>query len=121
MKFHLARSGGRNLFTGYGRDYVEINETRHERSLAVAPERFIDWGGQGFDALRPEDFAALLDLAPEIVVFGTGGRLRFPAPALTAPLAAARVGFEVMDTGAACRTYNILMTEGRRVVAAVLL
>jgi hypothetical protein len=75
--------------------------------------------GHGFDSLRPEDFDALLDLRREIVLLGTGRRQRFPHPRLTMALARAGVGVEVMDTAAACRTYNILMSEGRRVLAAI--
>ena len=75
----------------------------------------------GFDGLSAEDFAALLEYTPEVVVFGAGARLRFPQPRLTAALTNAGIGVEVMDTGAACRTYNVLLSEDRRVLAAVLL
>ena len=120
MKFHLTRSGGRNLVTGYGKGYVSINEQRYERHIVVTPEHAVlDWDPSGFDALAPEHMSALLELAPEIVILGTGSTLRFPHPRITQPLAAAHVGFEAMDTGAACRTYNILMAEGRQVVAAI--
>ena len=71
-----------------------------------------------FEALRPEDFEAVLALRPEIVLLGTGRRQRFPRPHLTAALARGGIGVEVMDTAAACRTYNILMSEGRRVLLA---
>ncbi len=121
MKFDLTRSEGRNLFTGYGDGYVSINGERYERSLLVAPDQaIVEWSAQGFDALAPEHFAELLELKPEIVILGTGPTLRFPHPRITQPLAAARIGFEAMDTRAACRTYNILMAEGRQVVAAIL-
>ena len=122
MKFHLARAEGRNVFTGYGQGYVAINDQRHEHSLIVAPDQPVEtWGADSFDALTPAHFAALLALKPEIVIFGTGEHLRFPRPELTRPLAEAAVGFEAMDTKAACRTYNILTAEGRVVVAAILL
>ena len=121
MKFHLARAEGRNVFTGYGPGYVAINDQRHERSLVVAPDEPVEaWNAESFDALTPAHFAALLALKPEIVIFGTGERLRFPRPELTRALADAAVGFEAMDTKAACRTYNILTAEGRAVVAAIL-
>jgi len=68
----------------------------------------------------PDHFARLAALAPELVVFGSGPRLRFPAPALLRPLIDARIGIETMDTAAACRTYNVLLAEGRSVVAALL-
>ena len=122
MKFHLARAEGRNVFTGYGVGYVSINDQRHERSLVVAPDHAVEpWGADSFDALTPAHFEALLALKPEIVIFGTGEHLRFPRPELTRSLADAAVGFEAMDTKAACRTYNILVAEGRAVVAAILI
>ena len=121
MKFHLTRSGGRNLFTGYGEGYVSINEQRYEHPIVVTPEdAVVAWTPTSFDALEAEHFAGLLELKPEIVILGTGASLRFPHPRLTRPLAEARVGFEAMDTKAACRTFNILMAEGRQVVAAML-
>jgi uncharacterized protein len=122
MKLHLARSEGRNLFTGYGDGYVAVNDRRYEGNLVVAPDHEVTaWDAESFDTLAPRHFEALLALKPEIVILGTGARLRFPRPDLTRVLAEASVGFEAMDTRAACRTYNILMAEGRAVVAAILL
>jgi len=121
MKFHLTRAGNRNLFTGYGEGYVSINDQRYEKNLLVAPDRpIVDWDAESFDALTPAHFEALLELKPELVILGTGERLRFPRPDVTRSLARAAVGFEAMDTKAACRTYNILMAEGREVLAAIL-
>jgi uncharacterized protein len=80
-----------------------------------------DWPVPALAALAPEHVALLAGLGAEIVLLGTGQRLAFPPPALLAPLAAARIGVEVMDSNAACRTYNILMAEGRRVAAAIIL
>ena len=121
MKFHLEKAEGQNLFTGYGDGYVAINHQRFERAVLVAPELAVqEWNAPAFDALTAAHFEALLQLKPEIVIFGTGAALRFPRPELTRALATARVGLEVMDTKAACRTYNILMAEGRQVLAAVL-
>ena len=121
MKLHLTRSTGEHLFTGYGADYVSINAQRYEYAIVVAPGRAVQpWEATQFEALTPAHFEALLELQPEIVILGTGATLRWPHPALTRALAAAAVGFEAMDTKAACRTYNILMAEGRQVVAAIL-
>jgi len=121
MKFHLARPEGRNLFTGYGEGYVSVNDRRYEGNLVVAPDHEVTpWHAEGFDGLKPEHFEGLLALKPEIVILGTGKRLRFPRPEVTRALVSAQVGFEAMDTPAACRTYNILMAEGRAVVAALL-
>ncbi len=92
------------------------------RSCAMSSDRLLrDWPPQQFADLAPEHFAALLELEPELVLFGSGGQFRFPAPELIAPLCRRGIGVEVMDTGAACRTYNVLAAEGRRVVAALLL
>jgi len=73
-----------------------------------------------FEALDEASFETLATLSPELVIFGSGSRLRFPKPGLLKPLMARRIGFETMDTAAACRTYNVLLAEGRAVVAALL-
>jgi uncharacterized protein len=122
LKLHQDSSGALNTVTGYGADYVEVNLQRHEGSVIVMPDSpVIAWPVSSFDALTPELFEMLLAPAPEVVVFGSGERLRFPHPRLTAALAAKRIGVEAMDFKAACRTYNILMAEGRRVAAALLI
>ena len=121
MKLHLSNISGSNAFTGYGEGYVMVNRQRYERNLVVLPDRIvIDWRPTGFDQLDAEDFARLAELGPEIVLLGTGSRLRFPRPGLTRALHEARIGLEVMDIQAACRTYNILAAEERKVVAALL-
>ncbi|HSD61598.1 MAG TPA: Mth938-like domain-containing protein [Burkholderiales bacterium] len=122
MKLHLDRNAGQNAFTGYGAGYVMVNNSRYERSLVVLPDRLVeDWGVAAPGALTLAHMEELAALAPEVLLLGTGARLVFPAPALMAPLAAVGIGLEVMDTSAACRTYNILMAEGRRVAAAIIL
>lgn len=121
MKLHSsAAAAGRNTFTGYGDGWYALNGERREGSLIVFPDRILEWPVAGFEALRAEDFAILAGARPEIVLLGTGARQRFPHPRLTQALMQARVGVEVMDTAAACRTYNILMAEERRVAAALL-
>ena len=121
MKLHLSGLSGQNLFTGYGAGYVMVNQTRHERSLIVLPDHVIEnWQAQTFEQLAAEHFECLLSLQPEMVLLGTGVTLRFPHPSLTKTLLLSKIGVEVMDTGAACRTYNILTGEGRRVAAALL-
>jgi uncharacterized protein len=120
VKLHATGPRGVNTFTGYGEGYVMLNGQRRDSSLVVLRDRELPWEPGGFESLRAEDFATLAALEVEIVVLGTGARQRFPHPRLTAPLARARVGLEVMDTQAACRTYNILVAEERRVAAALL-
>jgi len=122
MKLQLSPGGPDPYFTGYGDDYVSVNGERYTHHLLLAPGRAVTrWDVAGFDALTAEDFTALIDLGAEIVIFGAGRQMRFPHPRLTRGLATAGIGLEVMDTAAACRTYNILLSEGRKVVAAVLL
>jgi uncharacterized protein len=121
MKLHQTRAQGRNLFTGYGPGYVRVGGTRWESSVIVLPERAERWDVAGFDALTEETFSRLAELPIEILLLGSGARLRFPHPRLTQALMRAGIGLEVMDTQAACRTYNILLEEGRRVAAALLI
>ena len=121
LKLHLTNISGINLFTGYGDGYVMVNRQRHEQNLVVLRDRVLtDWRPAGFDDLESGDFALLAELAPEIVLLGTGQRLRFPRPELTRALIEARIGLEVMDIQAACRTYNFLAAEERKVAAALL-
>ena len=123
MKLHLSNPGRQNLITAYDTAFVQVGERRLAGpSLVVCPDRMLEqWGGANVAALVAEDFERLLALDPEIVLLGTGSRLRFPPPVLSRCLGDARVGLEVMDLGAACRTYNILAGEGRRVAAALIL
>lgn len=122
LKLHLTTSTTQKLFTACGAGYVEVNGKRYAHSIAVMPEQVLaDWRPQSFEALDETHFDSLLALAPEVLLLGTGSRLCFPSPHLYRRLIAARIGVECMDTPAACRTYNILMAEGRQVVAAILL
>ena len=120
MKLHLEQAAGLHLFSGYGAGFVAVNHVRYEKCVVVSPQAVTDWQVSGFDALTAADFSFIERLRPEIVILGTGAAQRFPPPALARALAATGVGVEIMDSYAACRTYNILATEGRRVVAAIL-
>ena len=118
MKLHLNTSGTRNIFTAHGAGHVIVSGQRYEHPIVVTPEQvYTDWRPQNFDALDAQHFAYFLALHPEVVLFGTGARLRFPHPRLYQALSAAGIGVECMDTPAACRTYNILMSEDRKVAA----
>lgn len=91
-------------------------------SFVIAPQRLLrDWPPRAYADLATEHIEGLLELEPEVVLLGTGTTFRYPAPALLAPLTRRGIGVEVMDTGAACRTFNVLVAEGRQVVAAILL
>ena len=119
MKLQASSPARVNAFTGYGEGYVLLNGVRRESSVIVLPERIVEWPVASFAALAEADFERIAALKPEVVLLGTGARLRFPPPALAAPLARAGIGLEVMDLQAACRTYNILAAEERIVAAAL--
>jgi uncharacterized protein len=121
MKFTLSAGGAGNLFSAYGDGWVEVNGVRHATSLLVPVDHAVAPWVIGFEQLDEAAFRSLLDWEPEIVVFGSGGSFRFPHPRLTQSLATARIGLEVMDSHAACRTFNVLAGEGRKVLAAILL
>ncbi len=123
MKLHLHSGGSQLLFTGYGPDHVLIDGQRHDTSLLLSTRgvEIAPWAGQAFHALTAGHFEWLALRELDIVLLGTGTRLRFPHPSLTHPLVNAGIGLEVMDIGALCRTYNILVAEGRNVGAALLI
>ena len=123
MKLHLNTGAGQLMFTGYGSDHVVINAHRHEASLLLTAQgvEIAPWAGLGFEALTAAHFEWVAQRELDILLLGTGTRLRFPHPSLTRALVEARIGLEVMDIGALCRTYNYLIAEGRSVGAAVLI
>ena len=121
MKLQLAQTEGWNTFTAYGEGYVSVNAVRHTGNLIVLPFRLIkNWTSASFDTLSHADFGLLASLDTEIILLGTGDLLRFPHPELLQPLMRARKGIEVMDNRAACRTFNVLAGEKRKVAAALL-
>ena len=121
MKLHLTPGTGLQLFSGYGTGYVAVNGVRHETCVVVTPEAVTPWTAASFEQLTAADFQFIAELKPEVVILGTGAKQRFPPPELARALAASGAGVEIMDSRAACRTYNILASEGRKVVAAILL
>jgi len=120
MKLRLTQDTSLQLFSGYGAGFVAVNNVRYEKCVVVSPQAVIEWEVSRFEALTAADFEFIESLKPEIMILGTGAAQRFPRPELARALAASGVGVEVMDSPAACRTYNILATEGRKVLAAVL-
>lgn len=121
LKIERAASEGQHHFTGYGDGWVEIDGARVTAGALVSARDLVTgWGPASIDGLQAAHVEAIAALAPEVVLLGTGPALRFPHPALLAPLHDRRIGVEVMDTRAACRTYNILLAEERRVVAAII-
>ncbi|WP_460526942.1 Mth938-like domain-containing protein [Chitinimonas naiadis] len=120
MKLHADKPTHLNVFTGYGTDFVSVNEQRHTGSLVVGPTEVHAWRPASFADLTEADFEALLAYKPEVVLLGTGSRLQFPHPRLSKALMQAQIGVDAMDVSAMCRTFNILVAEDRRVLAAVL-
>ena len=122
MKLHLTQAAGKQLITGYSQDWISINNLVYPQSLVVLPdELLLDWTVAGFDRLNEEHFECLLTYRPEVVLLGTGSTHRFIRPYLIKALTTANIPVECMTTDAACRTYNILMAEGRKVAAALIL
>jgi len=122
MKISLDGGTATYRILSYAPGRIVVNEQTLTRSAVVMPEHLIaDWPPQLFGELAAAHFTQLLALQPEIVLLGTGTQLRFPKPDALSPLYDAGIGVEVMDTGAACRTYTILMAEGRAVAAALLM
>lgn len=121
MKLHLSINSDLNTFTGYGDDYVAVNQVRHTDSMIVLPEQIIEhWQVKSVSQLDVTHFEALFAVQPEIILLGTGTTLQFPERSLVNTILMRGIGFEVMDTQATCRTYNILSEEGRQVAAAIL-
>jgi len=121
MKMRADRIDGQNAIARHGPEGVAVNGVEHTESVVVPwSGNVVPWHAESFESLVADHFARIAALKPELVIFGSGARLRFPAPALLRPLIDAGIGVETMDTAAACRTYNVLLAEGRSVVAALL-
>ncbi|BBB66701.1 hypothetical protein UNDYM_2448 [Undibacterium sp. YM2] len=122
MKLHSTPTQQYQTITAYEKDSVEINAITYTYSLIVLPEtKPQQWSATSFEQLSAEDFAQIEATIPDVVILGTGNKQRFVHPKLTAALAAKRIGVECMDNQAACRTYNILMAEGRKVALALIM
>ena len=122
MKLHHTTTQQYQTVTAYDEGAVDINLKRHSESLVVLPEVApAPWPVAHFDDLTETHFAQIEALEPDVVILGTGLRQRFVHPRLIAALTARRIGVECMDNQAACRTYNILMAEGRKVALALVL
>src|SRR5262245_55153516 len=121
MKFTQQRQDGVNLIRRYGTDYIVVGEREMRESCIVSASSVMPWPPRSVDELSVEHLPALFEPAPEIVVLATGVTQKFPRAALRAQFATRKIGLEVMEIGAACRTYNVLVGEERRVLAAVLL
>jgi uncharacterized protein len=122
MKFTQDDTGGSLAIQGYAEGQITINGVQYRSSLILTPDKVLpEWRPTGFTDLLSDDFLPLIELQPELILLGTGACHQFPHPSLTSEIIARRIGLEAMETAAACRTYNILMAEGRRVAAALLM
>lgn len=108
--------------SAYGPDWISIGKQKITSSVVLGSrgER-LDWACKRFEDLQASHFAQLAELNAELVIFGSGQRLRFPKPGWLQPLIEKQIGLETMDTPAACRTFNVLASEGRHVIAALLI
>jgi len=122
LKLQSDPHSGANTITGYGDGYVEINKILYANAVLLSSDGAIsNWSAQSFDSLEASHFSQMVDLKPELVLIGTGSRQRFPKPELLKALVQAKIGFEIMNSQAACRTYNILVGEGRQVLLALIM
>ncbi|MGN1056472.1 MAG: Mth938-like domain-containing protein [Comamonas sp.] len=121
MKLHADRSDVQ-LVTGYGSGWIAVNKQEHRGNILLGSSGLLrPWDCTDFASLTAAHFAALAEFNAELIIFGSGSRLRFVHPSWLQPLMQKRIGLETMDTHAACRTYNVLAGEGRNVIAALLL
>ncbi len=121
MKFTLDARSDIHLIRGYGPGEVRIGDiVQHAPCIVTAQQLVLDWPARSVATLAPEDLEPIFALTPDVVLLGTGPKQTFPASAIRQAFAARRIGLEVMDLGAACRTYNILVQEERRVAAVLL-
>ena len=122
MKLQPDRAIGVNLINACTSEQIVVNgQPWHESILLPAKGDVLPWGATQHGDLSAEHFARIAQASPELVIFGSGPKLRFVNPAFLAALMERRIGIETMDTAAACRTYNVLAAEGRNVMAALLL
>ncbi|MDP1766204.1 MAG: Mth938-like domain-containing protein [Methylotenera sp.] len=122
MKLHLTTAENNNLITAYSESYVEVNKQRYAKNLIVMPQQLIpDWESTNFAHLNDQHFKKIAEFNAEVVLLGTGEKHQFLHPSIYQSLSAKGIPLECMTTAAACRTYNILMSEGRNVLAALIL
>jgi uncharacterized protein len=122
MKFAEALSENGNLILAYEPGRVLVDDRAYTEGLIVTSEHIVPgWGPACAEALAAEHLEAILDLDPQVIILGTGGTQVFPDQRVYLPALQRGLGIEVMDTGAACRTYNILVSEGRKVAAGLIM
>ena len=121
MKMALDNTSGVNVVSRYQPGQVQVRERIFSTSLIIFPEHIeADWTPRAADNLRTRDFQAIVERTPEVLILGTGETQVFPEPTVFMTLMDLGIGFEVMDNAAACRTYNILLSEDRRAALALI-
>lgn len=120
MKFTLDTPAGDYFFSDYGNGALTINETPYYNSLLIFPDKVLEWDVTDIHELELAHFQPLIDANPDIIILGTGASQRFPSLALRKALLQQKIQLDIMDTAAACRTYNLLLSEDRNVAAGVI-
>lgn len=121
MKLNFDKLSGERIITGYGDDFIEIDRIKHSQNLLILPASMeLNWATGGLAGLNADLLGPVVGAQPEIFLLATGTQQRFPDLSIFRPLMKAHIGFEVMTLGAACRTYNILIAENRKVAVGVL-
>jgi uncharacterized protein len=121
MKFTLDNPQGEFVFSNYGEGFLTVNDEQHESSLIIFPDHVEAWQVAGIDQLSADDFEIFTGRKPDVVILGTGATQKFPGVDLRRELVRRNIQLDIMDTPAACRTYNLLVSEDRNVGAAILL
>ena len=122
MKFAEDHNSANYKISAYDHDSIGINGLPHKQSLVLSPMEVLDgWTPSQYSDLEADHLDAIYAMKPEIIILGTGLKQVFPAAEILRRFAKEQIGYEIMDTQAACRTFNILMAEGRNVVAGLFL
>ncbi|CAM8318568.1 hypothetical protein FIT80_02890 [Candidatus Methylopumilus universalis] len=122
MKFHLIQSDNKNLITGYDLNWVEVNQVRHQSSLIVTPDQLLlEWSVKTIKDINENSFEAIKSLDIEIILLGTGNTQEHLEPRLLEYFSKKNIAIESMSNQSACRTYNILANEERKVLLALML
>ena len=122
MKFHLIQSDNKNLITGYDLNWVEVNQERHQTSLIMTPNKLLlEWPVKTIKDIKENSFEAIESLNIEIILLGTGNIQEYLEPRLLEYFSKKNIAIESMSNQSACRTYNILANEERKVLLALML
>ncbi|WP_339049718.1 Mth938-like domain-containing protein [Rickettsiella endosymbiont of Xylota segnis] len=122
MELNLDTGEGHYQIRAYAKDFIQVNDKKIRHSLIIMPNQLVDpWPPHSIADLTTDNLQTIIDLHPSIVLLGSGENLAFPDPAVLNVFYQQKIGIEVMNNGAACRTYTVLMSEGRKVAAALLI